>query len=284
MDLAAGTAWRRCRRTSSPISPPSRWLHLDNSKLETLPEGIFSGLGTLRVLYLGPNRLTSLPEGLFTGLAALKTLYLDNNRPDELACGRIRRSPRPRELLYLDNNRAGAPCQRAIFDRPRGAAESAFVSGNRLTSLARGHLLRSHGCCKNSCICDNNRLAHFARGRVLRSCRSLQILYLQNNRLTRSARGRIRASCRPGGAATGRQPRQRGFSADRRCGCRSGLRGGSGRHSQGRDRRRLSPDRLLGEQCRPGLDADRRQRRQGGADRGPHGHGQFCHACRYDRP
>ena len=46
----------------------------------TLPEDIFKGLTSLKVLILGSNRLTTLPAGIFAGLPSLKWLDLQDNQ------------------------------------------------------------------------------------------------------------------------------------------------------------------------------------------------------------
>ena len=55
----------------------------DNS-LTSLPEGVFSGLGRLRILYLDRNYLSALPENIFSGLYSLEDLWLTDNTLREL--------------------------------------------------------------------------------------------------------------------------------------------------------------------------------------------------------
>ena len=76
-------------------------LYFPNNELESLPEGIFSGLTSLQWLYLHNNDLASLPEGIFSGLTSLQRLYLHNNKLAELAVG-IFSDLTSLEVLYLD--------------------------------------------------------------------------------------------------------------------------------------------------------------------------------------
>ena len=49
-------------------------LDLSDNKLQTLPEGVFTGLSALTLLGISDNKLQTLPEGIFTGLSSLKLL------------------------------------------------------------------------------------------------------------------------------------------------------------------------------------------------------------------
>ena len=56
-------------------------LDLADTRLSSLPAGVFAGLTDLEVLNLNKNRLRSLPAGVFAGLRSLKKLRLQKNPP-----------------------------------------------------------------------------------------------------------------------------------------------------------------------------------------------------------
>ena len=94
------------------ISYPD-WLgSVHRNSLESLDEGLFMGLSSLRKLYLGDgHQLTSLEVGTFDELSALEFLYLSGNQLTSLEVG--------------------------IFDE-LSALEFLYLSGNQLTSLDAG--------------------------------------------------------------------------------------------------------------------------------------------------
>ena len=64
-----------------------RVLNLSRNSLGTLPEGIFGGLSALQILNLSGSALTELPRNIFNGLDSLEELYLQGNRMNELPIG-----------------------------------------------------------------------------------------------------------------------------------------------------------------------------------------------------
>ncbi len=55
-------------------------LAIKDGKLADVPEGMLSGLGSVKKLDLSGNRMfTSIPEGFFTGMNSLEEINLDNN-------------------------------------------------------------------------------------------------------------------------------------------------------------------------------------------------------------
>ena len=62
-------------------------LRLNNNNLNTLPEGVFTGLKSLRRLELGHNQIITLPNGVFEPLIKLRTLNLNNNQLSTLPEG-----------------------------------------------------------------------------------------------------------------------------------------------------------------------------------------------------
>jgi Leucine-rich repeat (LRR) protein len=79
----------------------SLWLH--NNQLTSLPDGIFSGLVSLRVLRLHNNQLASLPEGIFSGLVSLRVLKLYDNQLTSLPEG-IFSGLASLQTLWIHNN------------------------------------------------------------------------------------------------------------------------------------------------------------------------------------
>lgn len=64
-----------------------RVLILSRNNLGTLPEGIFGGLSALLSLNLSGSALTELPRNIFNGLDSLEELHLQGNRMSELPIG-----------------------------------------------------------------------------------------------------------------------------------------------------------------------------------------------------
>ena len=89
-------------------------LSLVDNQLETLPEGLFTGLNQLREIYLLMNKLTALPDHIFAGLNQLKTLELEDNRlkalPEQIFAGLSQL-----EQLHLNSNRLAA-LQERLFN------------------------------------------------------------------------------------------------------------------------------------------------------------------------
>ena len=64
-----------------------RVLLLHANSLTSLPAGVFAGLDSLQRLWLSDNRLASLPEGVFGGLNSMTDLWLQHNQLGELPAG-----------------------------------------------------------------------------------------------------------------------------------------------------------------------------------------------------
>ena len=103
--------------------------------LEVLPEGLFSGLNSLRILLLNRNSLASLPEGVFNGLESLQTLWLGDN-PLATLPPRVFRGLNLVQELYLGSNSLNS-LPAGIFD---GLDSLAWLSleRNRLNELPEG--------------------------------------------------------------------------------------------------------------------------------------------------
>lgn len=171
-----------------------RRLDLENTSLASLPVDIFhpfaDDLHRLVKLYLADNVLTTLPDGIFEGLGDLKVLYLSGNHLSSLATG-VFRSLHNLTYLALDNNNLSS-LPTGIFDKLHNL-NLLFLNGNRLTALptglfdALGELvilsLRDNdlGYVDLHCASDNHTMN---ASDIFLSLASLQTLDLTNNRLT----------------------------------------------------------------------------------------------------
>ena len=98
-ELAAGDLAGLTALTALPET-----LNLDHNELTVLPDDVFDGLTSLKVLYLNDNKLTALPDDVFDGLTSLEFLYLGKNKQlTELPVG-VFAGLTELKLLYLDNN------------------------------------------------------------------------------------------------------------------------------------------------------------------------------------
>ena len=90
------------------------FLALDNNSLRSLPEGVFSELGSLKRLWLWDNFLEALPESVFQGLDSLQRLLLDGNGLHSLPEGVFRGLNNLDALWLQDNSLSSLPP--GVFD------------------------------------------------------------------------------------------------------------------------------------------------------------------------
>ncbi|XP_065180210.1 leucine-rich repeat-containing protein 15-like [Sycon ciliatum] len=62
-------------------------LFLNDNQIQTLSDGVFSGLPNLRELFLYTNQIQNLSDGVFSGLTNLTALYLNDNQIQNLSDG-----------------------------------------------------------------------------------------------------------------------------------------------------------------------------------------------------
>ena len=93
----------------SQIKSSCTRLHLENSNLSSLPEGIFQGLSNVWTLHLWGNNLSSLPEGIFQGLSNLQRLFLEDNNLSSLPEGIFQGLSNLQRLYLHDNNLSCMP-------------------------------------------------------------------------------------------------------------------------------------------------------------------------------
>ena len=106
---------------------------LNHNELTSLPADVFKGLAGLRSLYLHGNDLTSVPARSFEGLGKLEDLSLANNRLTSLPAG-IFKGLTELEHLYLSFNLLNS-LPAATFD-DLSKLRTLWLHNNRLTSLS----------------------------------------------------------------------------------------------------------------------------------------------------
>ncbi|XP_065193247.1 leucine-rich repeat-containing protein 15-like [Sycon ciliatum] len=78
---------RRLTMVPGGIPNTTMTLLLYDNQIQTLSDGVFSGLPNLRELYLFNNQIQNLSDGVFSGLTNLQTLHLYNNQIQNLSDG-----------------------------------------------------------------------------------------------------------------------------------------------------------------------------------------------------
>ncbi|XP_029906697.1 leucine-rich repeat neuronal protein 2-like [Myripristis murdjan] len=119
--------------TQSSSLPSLLSLHLEENRLNHLPEASFSSLPALQELFLSHNSLYSLAPGAFTGLDSLLRLHINNNRLTTIDPRWFRALPRL-EVLMLGGNPVEVLPERGF--QALGSLRSLVLSGMGLRSLA----------------------------------------------------------------------------------------------------------------------------------------------------
>ncbi len=65
--------------TFSQYKNQIEWLHMPNSKIYRLVNGVFASFGKLIELHLSSNKISLIEKGVFAPLSSLKILFLENN-------------------------------------------------------------------------------------------------------------------------------------------------------------------------------------------------------------